>query len=102
VTGTCSTVGAQRIACAQSIAHSQIGDNICKKKPNFVKLFLQEMKRVIQQHILEQKPTFLALKVENSHVSKKLFLFFVKISPGDFFGIGEFSPTLNPASKRSL
>jgi hypothetical protein len=44
------------------------------------------MKSVIQQHILEQKITFLALKVENSHVSKKLFLFFVKILPGDFFG----------------
>jgi hypothetical protein len=25
------TVGAQSIACAQSIAHSHIGDNICKK-----------------------------------------------------------------------
>jgi hypothetical protein len=78
-------VGAQSIACAQSIAHSQIGDNICKKNYIFEKLFLQEIKRVIQQHILEQKTTFLALKVEDSHVSKKLFLFFVKISPGDFF-----------------
>ncbi len=38
-------------------------------------LFLQKIKRVIQQHILEQKITFLALKVENSHVPKKLFLF---------------------------
>jgi hypothetical protein len=40
---------------------------------------------VIQQHILEKKITILALKVENSRVSKKLFLFFVKISPGNFF-----------------
>ncbi len=52
----------------------------------FEKLFLQEIKRcIIQQQILEQKPTFLALKVEKCHVPEKLFLFFVKISPGDFF-----------------
>jgi hypothetical protein len=69
-------VGAQSIACAQSIAHSHIGENICKKTGD---------KRVIQQHILEQKIIFLTLKVENGHVPKKLFLFFVKISPGDFF-----------------
>jgi hypothetical protein len=29
------TVGAQSIACAQSIAHSYIGDSICKKKLKF-------------------------------------------------------------------
>ncbi len=57
---------------------------------------------VIQQHILEQKITFLALKVENSHVAKKMFLFFVKISRAIFFGFGEFSPTLKPVSKRYL
>ncbi len=32
-----STVGAQSIACAQSIAHSHIGDSICKKKPKVLK-----------------------------------------------------------------
>jgi hypothetical protein len=78
-------VGAQSIACAQSITHSHIGNNICKKKLNFEKLFLQELKRVIQQHILEQKITFLALKVENGHVPKKLLFFFVKISTAQFF-----------------
>jgi hypothetical protein len=66
------------------------------------KLFLQKIERVIQQQILEQKNTFLALKVENRHVPKKLFLFFVKILPAIFFGIGEFSPILKPDSTRSL
>ncbi len=32
-----NTVGAQSITCAQSIAHSHIGDNICKKKTKFLK-----------------------------------------------------------------
>ncbi len=73
------------------------------KKPKFLKkIFLQKIQRVIQQHILEQKTTFLALKVENRHVLKKLFLFFVKILPAIFFGIGEFSPIIKPDSKRSL
>ncbi len=56
----------------------------------------------MQQQILEQKTTFLALKVENRHVTKKVFLFFVKILPAIFFGIGEFSPILKPDSTRSL
>jgi hypothetical protein len=30
-----TTVAAQSKVCAQSIAHSHIGDNICKKKLNF-------------------------------------------------------------------
>jgi hypothetical protein len=46
--------------------------------------------------------TFLASKVENSHVPKKLFLFFVKILLAIFFGVDKFSPTLKPESKRSL
>ncbi len=79
---------------AQSIAHSHIGDNICKKTKIFEKLFLQKIKRLIQQQIFEQKITFLALKVENRHVQKKLFLFFVNISPAIFFGIGKFLPIL--------
>ena len=40
--------------------------------------------------------------MENRHVPKKLFLFFVKILPAIFFGIGEFSPILKPDSTRSL
>jgi hypothetical protein len=76
-------VGAQSIACAQRIAHSHIGDNICKKTKNFEKLFLQKIKRVIQQHFLEQKMTFLALKVEIG-MFKKVFIF-CKNFAGDFF-----------------
>ena len=68
----------------------------------FEQLFLQKIKRVIQQQILEQKTTFLALKVDNRHVPKKLFLFFVNISLAIFFGIGEFSQILKLDSKRSL
>ena len=40
--------------------------------------------------------------MENRHVPKKLFLFFVKISPAIFFGLGKFSPILKPDSTRSL
>ncbi len=40
------TVGAQSIACTQSIAHSHIGDNICKKKLNFWKIIFTEDKKV--------------------------------------------------------
>jgi len=54
------------------------------------KLFLQKIERVIQQHILEQKTTFLALKVGNRHVPKKLFLFFVKILPAIFLASANF------------
>ncbi len=73
--GSGSTVGAQSIACAQSIAPSLIGDNICEKNLNFEKLFLQKIERVIQQHILEQKTTFLALKVEKGMFQKSCFYF---------------------------
>jgi hypothetical protein len=38
-------VGAQSIACAQSMAHSHIGDNICKKKLNFLKIIFTEDKK---------------------------------------------------------
>jgi hypothetical protein len=36
------TVGAQSIACAQSIAPSLIGDNICEKNLNFWKIIFTE------------------------------------------------------------
>jgi hypothetical protein len=37
-----ATVGAQRIACAQCIAPSLIGDNICEKNLNFGKILFTE------------------------------------------------------------
>ncbi len=36
------TVGAQSIACAQSIAPSLIGDNICEKNLNFWQIIFTE------------------------------------------------------------
>jgi hypothetical protein len=70
------TVGAQSTACAQSIAHSHIGDSICKKKLKFWKIiFTGDKKGNSAAHSWKKKITFLALKVENSHVPKKLFLF---------------------------
>jgi hypothetical protein len=48
----------------------------------------------MQQQILEQKNTFLASKVENKHVPKKLFLFFCQNLPAIFFSSGEFLPIL--------
>jgi hypothetical protein len=41
-----STVGAQSIARAQSIAHGHIGNHIFEKNEIFKKLFLQKIKRV--------------------------------------------------------
>jgi hypothetical protein len=52
---------------AQSIGRGLIGDNICPKNKILEKLFLQKIKGVILQQILEQKITILALKVENIH-----------------------------------
>ncbi len=43
--GSVPTVGAQSIACAQSIAHSHIGDNTCKKNLNFWKIIFTEDKK---------------------------------------------------------
>jgi hypothetical protein len=67
-----TTVGAQSIALAKSIAHSHIGYHICEKNEIFEKLCLQKIKKgSIQQQILEPKNTFLAIKVQNNHVPKK-------------------------------
>ncbi len=79
------TVGAQSIAQAQSIAHGHIGNKIFKKTKFLKNYSYKDIKGSIQQQIIEQKNAFSALKVENSHIPKKLFLFFVKILPGDFF-----------------
>jgi hypothetical protein len=73
---------------AQSIVHSHIGDNICQKNE---KLFLQKIKRGNSAAILEQKKiTYFASKVENSHVSKTLFVFLVKILPAIFLASANF------------
>jgi hypothetical protein len=57
---------------AQRIAHGHIGDHICEKKTKFRKTIpTKDKKGSIQQKILEQKNTFLAIKVEHNHVPKK-------------------------------
>ncbi len=61
-----NTVGAQSIACAQSIAHSQIDDNIGKKNKIFEKLFSQKIKRVIQQQIHQESPILLREMVSDA------------------------------------
>ncbi len=49
-------MGAQSIALAQSISHSNIGNCIFEKKRNFRKTILtKDKKGSIQQHILEPK-----------------------------------------------
>jgi hypothetical protein len=42
---TFTTVGAQSLACAQSIACGHIGDNICQKNKIIEKLCLHKIKR---------------------------------------------------------
>jgi hypothetical protein len=51
---------------------------------------------------LNKKNTFLASKVENKHVPKKLFLFFCQNLPAIFFSGGEFLPNLKADSERFL
>jgi hypothetical protein len=67
------TVGAQRKAHAQSIAHGHIGDHSCEILKFRETIPTKDKKGSIQQQFLEQKNTFLAIKVENNHVPKKSF-----------------------------
>jgi hypothetical protein len=70
------TVGAQSIACAQSIAHSQIGDNICKKK--------NKKKGNSAAHSWTKTHIF-SFKIGKQSCFKKVVFIFVKISLADFF-----------------
>ncbi len=56
------------------------------KKTKFRKTIpTKDKKGSIQQQILEQKNTFLAIQVENNHVPKKVILILFRNFAGDFF-----------------
>ena len=79
------TVGAQSIACAQSIAHSHIGDSICKKKLNFWKIiFTGDKKGNSAAHSWTKNHIF-SFKSGKWSCSKKVVFIFCKNFAGRFF-----------------
>jgi hypothetical protein len=66
---------------ALNIGRGHISDNICPKKQILEKLFLQKIKGVIQQQVLEQKVTFKWKII----MSQKVVFIFCQTFACDFF-----------------
>ncbi len=76
---------AQSLACAQSIAHSHIGDNICKKNLNFWKIiFTGDKKGNSAAHSWTKNHIF-SFKSGKWSCSKKVVFIFCKNFAGRFF-----------------
>jgi hypothetical protein len=97
------TVGAQSIACAQSIARRPSTYVIMAKKCKFRKyLFGNIKKEEFARRFFKKNSVISRLKLLNKHFSKMTFLFLISVLPVVYCGCGEILPTVKPNSRSWL
>jgi hypothetical protein len=97
------TVGAQSIACAQSIARRHTTYVIIAKKLKFGDLFLGYIKKEeFERRIFKKKSVFLPLKWLNKHFSNMSFFSMIQVLLVVYCGGGEISPGVKPNSRSCL
>jgi hypothetical protein len=98
-----STVGAQSIARAQSIAPRHTTYVIIAKKLKFREfLFGKIKKEEFARRIFKKKSVFLPLKWLNKHFSNMTFFSLIQVLPVVYCGGGEISPRVKPNSRSCL
>ncbi len=98
-----STVGAQSIACAQSIARRPSTYVIMAKKCKFRKfLFGNIKKEEFARRFLKKKQCNFAFKIVKETFFRNDFLFLISVLPVVYCGCGEISPTVKPNSRSWL